>query len=278
VRVSIVAGRSGHTAPFARRLLDRGATLTVAEVEPGDAGVLADLPHRRRDDPAELARDADVVLVLEDREDGARHGCLAAAHLAAGLPVFVDKPLAPGAEAAVALLDLADAHGGRLLTTSSARYAEPVGQLRAHHAAGGLASLVLSGTGTPWFYGVHLAEVAVAVLGPGFTELRSLDDPVGLTARARHRSGTTITFVLEPAEGVAEGFGLVARGPGLVHAWSLTDYAPWYDRLVDDVMALARTGVPPVPREETLAVIGLLDALEHADHEPRLVPGQGGPA
>lgn len=276
MRVGIVAGRSGHVAPFAQRLVRRGCEIAVLPVEATDAEHLDGLlEYTLCRSVEELADGSRAVLVLEDRLDGARHADLARHFLEVRLPVFVDKPLMPGLAVAQELFGLAENCGTPLMSTSSARYALTVRELRRAHAERPLTSLTLSGTGEVWFYGVHLAEIAITVLGCGLETVHSVRDDAGWAVRLRHRSGAVVTLTLESAAGTAEGFGVTARGPGLMGSWALTDYSPWYDLLVDDVLTMARTGRSPVDREETLEVMRLLDAVGRAAPSEYTVLSEG---
>jgi len=260
-----MAGTSGHVAPFARRFTARGSAVAVLPVRAGDESVLpAAEQYRLCSTTDELLEQSDVVLVLEDRHAGADHLELVRPLLQAGIPTFVDKPLMPDLATSTELFALAEQHGAVLMSSSSARYADPVERLRRVHQQAGLTSLTMTGTGELWFYGVHLAEMAVAILGTGFETAQSVRDDAGWTARLRHRTGTTVTFALEPAALVKEGFSLAARGPDTFEVSSLTDYGPWYDLLVDDVLTMARARAAPIDPLETLEVMRVLDAVERS--------------
>jgi hypothetical protein len=266
VEIGIVAGQSGHTAPFARRLVARGATLTVLPVQPGDEAVLLPygVQHSICSTAADLVGRCDAVLVLEDRGSGSGHEELAGPYLRAGTPVFIDKPLMADLDSAKRVMAAAAASGIPVMSSSSARYAEPVRGLRSIALDTGLATLTVTGPGDLWFYGVHLAEIAVAVLGPGFESVSSCRDERGVTARLRHRSGTAVTFALESAVGVAEGFSVTARSEGVFGSWPLTSYGPWYDLLIDDVVTMAHTRTAPINPAETIEVMKILDAIERS--------------
>jgi predicted dehydrogenase len=195
VRIGIVGVESSHTAEVLRLVEHerRVPGARVVAVAPVDVAAAPGIdPALLVGSPAELVGAVDAVLVLT--RDGAGHRGLAEPFLAAGLPVWVDKPLATRVDDARALLAAARGGGGAVWSRSALRYAEGVRRAARIAATGELAHLHLTGPADPAgpysgiaFYGVHLLEAAVEVLGTaGWAEAT-----VAVTATGRAVVATT---------------------------------------------------------------------------------------
>lgn len=284
IRLGILGARSGHAVPFAR-LLTTGhpelagagpARVTAVWSPDGQAAarVAAVSGARVCQEAVELVAMVDAVLVLDDEGGGASHAALAAPALDARVPVFVDKPLMDAYQPARRLLADAAAAATPLCTASAVRYAPALTGFGERLATlGELRSLVLTGPGDWWFYGVHLAEVAVALLGRGFGPVARTDTRAGCVAVTTHAAGAAV--VLQVLGETGTSFHLAAHGTGGTHQVTLDGYEPWYARLLADVVAMARTGRTPVQAADTLEALGVLDAGARAAGTGRAEPLPG---
>lgn len=269
MRIGLVAGQSGHVRPFARLIQQsHRARVTAATGDDQVVDALAEMTGCRRVSSAEqLAGEVDAVMVVDDRDDGACHAGHAEPALRAGLPTFIDKPLMPELESAQALVKLAREHQAPLMSTSSARYAPALDAFRDSDVTP-WQSLFVGGPGEWWFYGVHLAEIAVALLGPGFEVRSAVADSGNVLARLQHRDHASV--VLELVPGGAEGFAVAARSErALLTASLVPPFDTWYARLIDDFLTMVDTGTEPIDPAETLDVMRVLDAVERATHDGR---------
>jgi predicted dehydrogenase len=134
------------------------------------------------DDPRDMIGQVDAVLLA--RDDAGTHFELAAPFLDAGLPIYIDKPLALTVDAARALYDR-QKRPGQIFTCSALAYAEEL-QLPANEMAElGALRFVDAVTVNDWDrYAVHVIEPLCALLrsqGPiarfsaGGDKLRHLD-------------------------------------------------------------------------------------------------------
>jgi hypothetical protein len=216
------------------------------------------------DDLAALARDVDAIFL--ESVDGRQHE-EQFAELAAGKPVFVDKPFATSSADARQLIRRAQETGTPVMSCSSLRYATgPADALAA--AAGeqiagcetfGPAPLLEDYPGLFW-YGIHAAEMLFAALGTGCRQVQTLARPgmdVVLGDWAEDRAG-----VIRGMRTGAREFGYVLHTSagvrcGLADATSATTA-----RLLADILAFFRSGRSPVDPATTFEIIAFLEAAE----------------
>lgn len=231
LRIGILGAESSHTGEVVRLLNTerRVDGVWVSGVVPVDA----EASHV----PAELVvADVETLIPTIDAayvatRDGATHRALAEPLLAAGLPVWVDKPLTATLSDARALLDGARRAGSLIWSRSAVRDTPLLRRYAEAGRAGRIRHLHLVGPAdpaSPWsgiaFYGVHLLEAAVEVLGlTGWQEA---------TVTAQESSGAlvadmtvggrrvTCTFV-PPDQGRKIGF----------HAYAVVGHEVWSDHL-----------------------------------------------
>jgi len=118
--------------------------------------------------PEEMLGEVDAVAVVS--RGGNEHLPLAEPFLKAGLPTFVDKPLATDLDVARKIVALARDNSAPLFSASSVRYAPEVTDYQKMRDEIGRV-----GTGTVWspasrdlgFYGIHAIEAMSALWGPG---------------------------------------------------------------------------------------------------------------
>ena len=187
VRVGLLGIENSHSAAYTR--------LWQGEVPPEErvagARVVACLFQGRTDQDAEdekkflaqlqemgvqkVVRKPEEMLGLVDAvavvaRDGNEHLALAAPFLRAGLPTFVDKPLATDLAVARQIVALAREHGAPLFSASAVRYYHEVTDYQGYREELGAVR-----TGSVWspasrdlaFYGIHAVEIMGALWGPG---------------------------------------------------------------------------------------------------------------
>ena len=114
VRFGLVGVNTSHAGVFARIFNGgegrqpalQGARVVAVWGEPeGDARALVaahDIPALV-EDPTEMIGAVDAVLILDDTGGGATHDRLARPFIEAGIPTFIDKPMALDIDEAAAL-------------------------------------------------------------------------------------------------------------------------------------------------------------------------------
>lgn len=218
---------------------------------------------------------AEVDAVLLESVDGRRHLAEARPVIAAHKPLFIDKPLAANYVEAAEIMRLAAAAGSPVFSSSSLRFDANIAALKNDAELGKVlacdafspAHLDPTNPGLFW-YGVHGAEILYTFMGPGCRKLacRSTDGYDLVYAEwADGRIGT-----LRGTRIGAGNYGATVFGEKKVRQATYSTTIPIYSQLLKEIVAFFRSGVPPVPAEETLEIMAfmqaaLLSAGEHRE-------------
>jgi predicted dehydrogenase len=142
--------------------------------------------------PEEVIGQVDAVIISTD--DGFDHARRARPFIEAGLPVFVDKPLATSLEELRAFVAWEKA-GARILSSSGLRYSPQLARCRAELPSLGELRWLAGVTTKTWErYGIHLLEPLFCLTGPGFASIRLESQPGFEIAHLLHRSGVQVTI------------------------------------------------------------------------------------
>ena len=207
--------------------------------------------------PEDVIGQVDAVVIATDDGDG--HVGRARPFVEAGLPVFVDKPLATN------LGDLAQfvrwhEQGRAILSTSGLRYAPEMRAVAQQQDALGDLRWITSLTCKTWErYGIHALEAVYPLVGPGFTHVQTVAQPGSDLVHLTHRSGVQLTIAaIHDAVG---SFGTVhVYGTKGQLPLRLTDtYTAFREQLLAFI-EFVRTGRRPFPFEQTVELMAILIA------------------
>ena len=153
--------------------------------------------------PTDVIGHVDAVLVATD--DGFDHVRRAQPFIEAGLPVFVDKPLA------LTVCDLRtfvrwQKAGAKILSSSGLRFAPELDALLSNSGVGEMRWIAATCCKTWERYGIHLLEPVFRLLGPGFVSVR-------LESHATNQ--TEVAHLLHHAENGAVAARVAANGAGI---------------------------------------------------------------
>jgi predicted dehydrogenase len=270
LRVGLVGVNTSHAGAFARLLNERsvagGARVTWVwggELRPNqpDAPTLAktyDIPEVVTEPTAKIG-ETDLVLVVDDTGGGANHVPLARPFVEAGVPTFLDKPMAVDLGEAQELFALAEERGAPVTSSSALRFAVELEADRGRIAAlGPLSSVVSVGPGEWYYYGVHAVEQLYAAVGGGVEWVQRFTWPDRDVAVLSYADGPTA--VVETLRDAAYAFHLTMYGKEGLHAVRIADFDGFYSGQVRAAVEMARTGTPPVAPEETLELLAVLRA------------------
>ena len=207
--------------------------------------------------PTDVIGQVDAVMIATD--DGFDHVRRARPCVEAGLPVFVDKPLATSVEELRTFIAWRKA-GARFLSSSGLRYATEIDDCIARLSTLGQLRWVTGVTIKNWDrYGIHLLEPLYRITGPGFLSIR-LESQRGFeTAHLLHRSGVRVTLpVIEDAGG---SFGTIhLYGTTGQFAAKPSDTYNNFRKQVAAFVHFVRTGQTAYPFDETIELMLLLIA------------------
>ncbi len=254
-----------------------GITAYMSPHAPDTVGIPgARVTHVWTDDPAEaplvaataliphiVAKPEDVIgavdAVVIATDDGFDHVRRARPFIEAGLPVFVDKPLATSVED-LRTFNAWEKAGARLLSSSGLRYAP---ELDPHlDGKSGLGALrwVSSVTAKTWErYGIHALEPIYRLTGPGYTSVRLESAPGLEVAHLTHRSGTQVTLPVIYDGGATFGAVQLCGERGLA-SFRFTDTYTTFRRQLVAFVDFLRTGRAEYPLAETVELMAVIIA------------------
>ncbi len=207
--------------------------------------------------PEDVIGQVDAVIIGTD--DGHEHVRRARPFLEAGLPMFVDKPLA------INVPDLNQyirwqRSGKVFLSSSNMRYAPEVKLILRQKAQLGDLRWITSCTSKTWErYAIHALEAIWPVLGPGFVGIRTESREGSDIAYITHQSGTQVNLAAiydaVGSYGALHVFG--TKGNLAVTCWDT--YTAFRNQLVAFIEML-RTGQRPYPLSETVELMAVIIA------------------
>ena len=207
--------------------------------------------------PEDVIGQVDAVIISTD--DGDDHIRRVRPFIEAGLPVFVDKPMATNIADLRQFVRWHQA-GSVILSTSGMRYAPEMRLSDEQRTLLGDLRWITSFTCKTWErYGIHALEAVEPLLGPGFLTVQALSDAGGDVMHLTHRSGVRVTIgALHDAYG---SFGAVhLYGTQGQLPLRLTDtYHAFRGQLVAFIDML-QTGRRPLPFDETVELMTVIIA------------------
>ncbi len=197
--------------------------------------------------------------------------------LEAGIPAFVDKPLACSVDDAKQLVDAAEKAGVGFTSFSTLRFAGPTVEYveTLKKTAGTLTAGVSTGPadleseyGGIFFYGIHAVELMNAVWGYGCRSVAAVAHDKNVMATCKLADGAIV--VLNMLGAAKYVFHLVAFGKD---GWKdyVVDSATCYYDGMQVFMETLRTGKWPFTRDQLLEPVKILAALDKSLKENREV-------
>lgn len=255
---------------IARHGVDAAVTHAFAiHDSPPDGGVTTQEWYRERDiAPAgsmeELVDSVDAVMVIA-ADNAAWHERVAELPLKSGRPVFVDKTFAPSLAAGKRMFALAEGHGTPVFSSSAQRYCQDILDWQAvHKERPRFVSTV--GPHSLDSYAVHQLEPIVALMGTGVKRLKAFAVGSAVTQLILdYGDGRLASFVQSP-QPYAE-FNFMASD-GENGARLKSDGRNFYHTLMKVILDFFVTGKVPVPHEETLEILAIIDTAREARRRP----------
>lgn len=219
---------------------------------------------------ASLLGSVDALIVTN--RDGGLHAQYAIPFLEAGVPVWVDKPLACSTEDAQLIIDAATKAGAPLTSYSPLRWVQAVDDLvRAKAEIGELQALTVIGPADPdsayggiFFYGIHCADIAQRIVPGEPTDIRVTQVRDSVITRYRCDYTDVTLQLVKPDDHGQAPFHCTLTGR---HGVASTDIALGPGYVVPGIetfLGMLDSGKPPVPYEEILRAVAVIEATNQA--------------
>ena len=212
---------------------------------------------------AELCKNVDAIML--ESVDGRPKVRQAIPVIDAGLPLYIDKPMAGSLADVLFIFDYAKNKGVPIFSSSSLRYGKATQAAR----AGALGKIIHAETFSPasievrhpdlFWYGVHGCESLFTVMGPGCETVQRRSTADGkIEVIGKWKGGRTGIF----REG--KGYGGHAKGTkGEGEVGKYDGYAP----LVVEAVRMFQTGNVPVDPQETIEVFAFMEAADESKRQ-----------
>ena len=209
---------------------------------------------------AELCKNVDAIML--ESVDGRPKVRQAIPVIDAGLPLYIDKPMAGSLADVLFIFDYAKEKGVPIFSSSSLRYGKTTQAAR----AGALGKVMHAETFSPasievrhpdlFWYGVHGCESLFTVMGPGCETVERRTTADGkIEVIGKWKGGRTGIF----REG--KGYGGHAKGTtGEGEVGKYDGYAP----LVVEAVRMFQTGKVPVDPQETIELFAFMEAADES--------------
>lgn len=213
---------------------------------------------------AELVESVDAVMVIA-ADNSAWHEQVAELPLKSGKPVFVDKTFAPNLAAGKRMFALAEDHSTPVFSSSAQRYCQDILDWQAvHKEHPRFVSTV--GPHSLDSYAVHQLEPIVALMGTGVKRLKAFAVGSAVTQLILdYGEGRLASFVQSP-QPYAEFNFMVSDGESGARLKS--DDRNFYHNLMKAILEFFVTKALPVPHEETLEILAIIDTAREARKRP----------
>lgn len=207
----------------------------------------------------------DVDAVLLESVDGRPHLAQVKPVLAAGKPVFVDKPMAGSLRDVIEIFRLAKISRTPVFSASGLRFGKDSQAVR----HGSIGKVDYAETYGPceiephhpdlFWYGVHATEALFTVMGAGCESVQRGFTPEGKIEVIGVWKGDRRGVVRED-----KNFHGMARGvKGEAPVGSFDGYQP----LVEAIMKFFQTGVSPIPEKETIEIFAFMEAADESKRQ-----------
>jgi predicted dehydrogenase len=211
----------------------------------------------------ELCQKVDGVML--ESVDGRPHLEQAKIVIAAGKPLWVDKPVADDLADVIELFRLAKENNVPCWSSSAMRYDEGVAGAQGNEELGQIVACDVFGSSSwaekhpsLYLYGIHAVEPLFTVMGPGCeTVQRTKTDGVDLVIGV-WKGGRIGTF--RDLRGGKTDFTTIIYGKNKMITAKSSGYAP----LLQQIVKFFQTGNPPVPAEETIEIYAFMSAADES--------------
>lgn len=212
----------------------------------------------------ELVRNADAIMVIA-ADDSSWHEQVAELPLKSGKPVFVDKTFAHSLAAGKRMFAMAEEHNTPVFTSSAQRYCQDILDWQKEHPE---RPRFVSTVGPHSLanYAVHQLEPILALMGPGVKRLKAFAVGSAVTQLILDYGDGRLASFMQTPQPWAEFNFMVSDGE--TGKRLISDDRNFYHNLMKAILDFFVTGETPVPHEETLEILAIIDAARAARQRP----------
>lgn len=211
---------------------------------------------------AEVCEKADYLIVLSP-DNPERHLDYARQVFPCGKPCYMDKTFAPDAETARAIFALAKQYGVKLFSSSALRFADELADWQES-----LRSVTVSGSGRLDIYLIHFVEIAVRLMGADVGSVMALSGGRNTVLAMKYRDGRIANLCLYDSRH-APGFAISPESADPEKRLPYVNIGgDYFKRLIAAILAMFDGADVPVKPEETVTVIGVMQAARVAAERP----------
>ncbi len=185
-----------------------------------------------------------------------------------GKPIFIDKPIVMSSTEMKEVINLSIKHRTPIMSSSSLRYAESVKSIDVSDCVSGyLYGPLPKQDAMPgyFWYGIHMIELIVSLFGTKISEVQ----------KEKYDKDYEILKLLfsDNRRVIVRGdynwhdrFGGVIHYNDRVETFQLwKDARPYYANLLVEIVNFFKTGLTPVPLNETAAIINIIERINKID-------------
>jgi predicted dehydrogenase len=211
----------------------------------------------------ELCEKVDGILL--ESVDGRPHLEQAKIVVAAGKPLFVDKPMADDLADVIEIFRFAKERNVPIWSSSAARFGEGIAGAQDNQELGQIVGCDVFGTSSwaeyhpdLYLYGIHAVEPLFTVMGTGCQTVRRIKTDGGDMVVGVWKGGRIATF--RDLRGGKTDFKAIIYGKNGMATANPGGYGP----LLDQIVKFFKTGNAPVPSEETIEIFAFMSAADES--------------
>ncbi|GGD75660.1 Gfo/Idh/MocA family oxidoreductase [Paenibacillus nasutitermitis] len=206
----------------------------------------------------ELVDKSDCIIVLSP-DHPEHHERLSRIALESGKPVYIDKTFSPDLQSGIRMFHLAEEHHTPLFSSSALRFSEELTPYSGGRMERSLEYLAVTGPGHYENYAVHQFEMIVSLMGIGANKIKSLSTNNGRLMVVDYADGRRASMH-QLQDAPFQASMQWANGDGIFIS-PCTNFFPGF---IHALLEFFETGIPPVPKEETLEIMSMIEAGHRA--------------
>jgi len=212
---------------------------------------------------AEVVEKSDYLVVFSP-DHPENHERLAQLPLMSGKPTYIDKTFSPDLRSGARMFELAEKHATPMFSSSALRNAKELAEFLNNPASREqLEFVATTGPGKYANYAVHQFEMSVALLGPGASRVKSLSSEHANLLAVEYPGGRRSSCLQMPA---APFQVLLQFSNG--ESKFIPECSEIFPRQIHALLDFFESGIPPVPKAETLEIMALIEAGRKALASP----------